>query len=223
MGESRVAPSEPAREPRRRRHSARRGLAVARERGRHKGFIGSGPPKLERRVSPSPAPALRAARAGGPWEQSAWATSCNPLRLRSRPVAKATAAASRCGLRPASGASARRACWSTSATRFPRRSWPSFLTSTFGAPAAALGLIEGVSDGLAGRGAPRRRRARRRPAPAASHGGGRLHGDRGSLRADGGGLERVAGGRPLAIVAHAACAQAGPRGVLPERLTAAAR
>ena len=100
---------------------------------------------------------------------------------------------------------------------------PSFLTSTFGAPAAALGLIEGVSDGLAGRGAPRRRRARRRPAPAASHGGGRLHGDRGSLRADGGGLERVAGGRPLAIVAHAACAQAGPRGVLPERLTAAAR
>lgn len=27
---------------------------------------------------------------------------------------------------------------------------PSFLTSTLGAPAAALGVIEGVSDGLAG-------------------------------------------------------------------------
>ena len=38
---------------------------------------------------------------------------------------------------------------------------PSFLTSTLGAPAAALGLIEGVADGLAGAVAPRRRRARR--------------------------------------------------------------
>ena len=29
---------------------------------------------------------------------------------------------------------------------------PSFVTSTLGAPAAALGLIEGISDGLAGTG-----------------------------------------------------------------------
>ena len=59
---------------------------------------------------------------------------------------------------------------------------PSLLTSTLGAPAAALGLIEGIADGLAGAarlagGAladdPSRRRAGRR---------GRLHHHRGALR-----------------------------------------
>ena len=41
---------------------------------------------------------------------------------------------------------------------------PSFLTSTLGAPAAALGLIEGVADGLAGVAKLARRRAGGRPA-----------------------------------------------------------
>jgi MFS family permease len=57
---------------------------------------------------------------------------------------------------------------------------PSFLTSTLGAPAAALGFIEGVADGLAGIGG----RARRRSTAPPRHRDGRVYGNGPPHRSD---------------------------------------
>ena len=59
---------------------------------------------------------------------------------------------------------------------------PNLLTATLGAPAAALGLIEGLSDGLAGAARLAGGGHRRRPPPPPNCRGRRLHHRRGEGR-----------------------------------------